>query len=247
MGTHRTVFKKEIVCEFAVPKKPSNKVIILCGGMPGHPSKKEIIEKFAQKGFWVFVPRYRGSWESFGKFLEKSPHKDILDVIDSVYKPIVDSWDKKKYSIKNPQIFVYGVSFGGPAALLVSKDKRVRKVIAMSPVVDWRVDFPDEPMDQLGVFLKQGFGRAYDYEMKDWIKLSNGELYNPITEIEKIDGKKVWILHAKDDSVVPFGPSEELAKIINCKLTLFKKGNHGLGKILFDKRRYFNKLIKWFK
>jgi esterase/lipase len=245
MEIYRTVFKKEIVSEFAIPEKQSNKVVIICGGMPGSPSKKEVIEKFAKKGFWVFAPRYRGSWESFGKFLKKSPEKDIIDVIESVGGPIKELWSGKVYRIKNPQIYIYGVSFGGPAAILVSKHKFVKKAIAISPVVDWTKDGKEEPMAPLGVFVKKAFGRAYDYDMNDWKRLSKGKFYNPITELEKIDSKKLWIIHAKDDTVVPYGPSVELAKKVKCKLTLFNKGNHGLGKRLFNSWFFFRKIKRW--
>jgi dipeptidyl aminopeptidase/acylaminoacyl peptidase len=80
----RTRFKKEIVAEFLPPARPRKrqKVIILCDGMPGMPRKQALMEFLAAKGYWVFYPRYRGSWESGGKFLQKSPERDILDVID---------------------------------------------------------------------------------------------------------------------------------------------------------------------
>ncbi|MEK7212119.1 MAG: hypothetical protein AAB686_00385, partial [Patescibacteria group bacterium] len=89
MHTYRTRFKKEIVAEFLPPlgRKPKkNRVIILCGGHPGTPSKPQIVEFWAKKGYWVFNPRYRGSWESSGTFLKYSPEKDILDVIGELPK-----------------------------------------------------------------------------------------------------------------------------------------------------------------
>ena len=82
------------------------------------------------------------------------------------------------------------------------------------------------------------------FEKKDWNNLARGEFYNPITETEKIQGKKLWIIHAKDDGVVPFEPSVELAKKVKCKITLYPKGGHDLGRILLNKRRTFKKIIK---
>ncbi|HXA84776.1 MAG TPA: hypothetical protein VNZ47_06875, partial [Candidatus Dormibacteraeota bacterium] len=86
----RTRFKKEIVAEFLPPIRPlkRQKVIILCDGMPSMPGKQQLMAFLAAKGYWVFYPRYRGSWESGGKFLQQSPHKDILDVIDELPKGV---------------------------------------------------------------------------------------------------------------------------------------------------------------
>ena len=71
--TFRTRFKHQIVAEFLPPTRPrkKQKVIILCDGMPSMPRKQALMEFLAAKGYWVFYPRYRGSWESGGQFLRK--------------------------------------------------------------------------------------------------------------------------------------------------------------------------------
>lgn len=244
---YRTVFKKEIISEFAIPKKESNKVLIICGGMPSSPSKKEVIEKFAKAGYWVFAPRYRGTWESYGKFLSKSPHLDIKDVIYGVYSEFTEMFDMKKFRIKNPQVYVLGVSFGGPAAILNSSDKRVKKILVISPVIDWRKESRVEPMDKLGKFVKRAFGRAYDYSDKDWDKLSRGGFYSPIDEIKNIDGKKIWMVHARDDGVVSYAPSEKFARLVQCKFTTMDKGGHGIGKKVLGNWFWFRRVKNWLK
>jgi esterase/lipase len=84
----RTRFKQQIVAEFVPPARPqgTQQVIILCDGMPSIPHKQPLMEFLAGKGFWVLYPRYRGAWESGGQFLEKSPHEDILDILDELPK-----------------------------------------------------------------------------------------------------------------------------------------------------------------
>ena len=64
----RTRFAKDIVTEFFPParKTKRQKVVIICGGMPGMPGSSYLLEFFSKKGFWVFNPRYRGTWESGG-------------------------------------------------------------------------------------------------------------------------------------------------------------------------------------
>lgn len=224
--TLRTRIKNKIIAEFVLPAKQSNKVIIICGGIFSYPAKKELMFFLSQKGYWVFVPRYRGSWESDGLFLDRSPHLDIIDVIDSLSTGFIDLWNNKKYKIQNPEVYLIGSSFGGPAVILASTDKRVKKAVAFSPVIDWRVESKLEPLDWLAEFGKIAFGNGYRFKQKDWNKLKNGKFYNPQAIVSKLDKNKIYIIHAKDDKVVCINPAIKFAKMLGCKITILKKGGH---------------------
>lgn len=226
MKTLRTRFRKEIVTEFLPPTKPSRKVIIFASGMPGVPSGKELLPFFAKKGYWVFLPRYRGSWESGGRFLKNDPTKDILDIIDGLPSGFTDLWNNKQYHVKPENIFIIGGSFGGPAALLASRDRRVTKVVALSPVVDWTAPMPDEPMDKLGRFLGPAFGNAYRFSMADWRKLMRGKFYSPVAHVHELDPKKILIIHAKNDLVVTWPAVRKFIKQLGCQSIVFKRGGH---------------------
>lgn len=236
----RTRFKKEIVCEFLPPARKSLKAVILCGGMPAYPAKKDLAIFLAKKGFWVFLPRYRGSWESGGKFLKKSPHKDIIDIIDELAKGFKSLWDGKIYKVKPARIYLIGSSFGGAAVLLASQDSRVVKVMAFSPVIDWRVESKEEPVDFMAKFVKLAFGNGYRFSQKDWNKLKTGKFYNPMSVARKIDGNKIFIIAAKDDKIVPIRPAKNFAKITKCKILLLKKGGH-LSMSYLAKPRFYKK------
>src|SRR5260370_31639610 len=79
----RTRFRQQILAEFLPPtrERKTQKVVILCDGMPSIPRKQSLAEFLAGKGFWVIYPRYRGAWESGGEFLEGAPHEDLLDIL----------------------------------------------------------------------------------------------------------------------------------------------------------------------
>src|ERR1700722_6684019 len=121
----RTRFKKEIVAEFLPPARPrkQDKVIILCDGMPSIPRKQALVEFLAGKGYWVFYPRWRGAWESGGRFFEHSPHEDILDVFDELPKQIKELAFGRTFRCSPSQIFIIGGSFGGAASILCSLDE----------------------------------------------------------------------------------------------------------------------------
>ena len=106
---HRTRFGGNILTEFLPPLRVGSgragrdKVIVLCDGMPSIPRKQELAEFLARKGYWVFYPRYRGSWESGGEFLERSPHLDILAVVDGLNREIRELAFGKRFRVRRGQ------------------------------------------------------------------------------------------------------------------------------------------------
>jgi alpha-beta hydrolase superfamily lysophospholipase len=231
----RTRIKKDIVCEFLPPVKRlvtrhrsriHNKVIILCGGMPSYPGKSAVPEFLSKKGYWTFVPRYRGTWESSGSFLKRSPHRDVLDVIDQLPRGFKDLWSGKTYKIKRAEIYLIGSSFGGAAAILASRDPRVRKAVALSPVTDWRVSSKTESVEKLMASTQTMFGDTYRGTKKNWNKLRGGVFYNPAHEIASIDGRKLLVIHAKDDKVVYAKTSIAFTRAAGAKLILLAHGGH---------------------
>jgi dipeptidyl aminopeptidase/acylaminoacyl peptidase len=244
--TFRTRFAKDIVAEFLPPARMTKrqKAIIICGGMPGVPSKHGLVEFFSKKGFWAFYPRYRGSWESDGIFLRKSPERDVIDVIDALPKGFTSLWDGKKYKVIPDGIFLVAGSFGGPAGILASRDPRVKKVVAISPVVDWRAPSMAEPLDRLEKFVHRAFGNGYRFGKREWSKLATGKFYSPVSHAKEIDGSKLLIFHAKDDESVRWNEVLEFARKTNAELKLFKKGGHlGSAHIV---EKYWRQIAKFF-
>lgn len=225
MDILRTRFHNDIVSEFIAPARPSTRVLILCYGMPGVPKDRATMEFWAKKGFWVFLPRYRGTWESGGEFLKDSPEKDILDVIDELPQGFTDLWSDKLYKVRPSKLYVFGGSFGGAAAILCSRDSRVTKAVSFAGVIDWEAK-SDEPMDVLGAFLPKGWGNAYRFSRKNWNRLSHNKFYSPLKEASSIDGTKLLLVQAKDDTCVPIGPTSKFAAQVGAKLITFRTGGH---------------------
>jgi dipeptidyl aminopeptidase/acylaminoacyl peptidase len=170
----RTRFANDIVAEFLPPSRPrkQQRVVILCDGMPGLPRKQPLAGWLAQKGYWVFYPRYRGAWESGGEFLARSPEKDVLDVISALQRPIREAAFGRVFNVTPDEIFVMGGSFGGTAAILCSLDPRVKRVVANCPVVDWsilRTALRAETTNRNYVaYLRDAFGQGYRLSEKNW-------------------------------------------------------------------------------
>jgi pimeloyl-ACP methyl ester carboxylesterase len=228
----RTRFKNEIVAEFLPPARirKKQKLIVLCDGMPSIPRKQSLSEFLAAKGFWVIYPRYRGAWESGGKFLAKSPHEDILDVLDELPKELEEIAFGKRFRLAPDQVFVIGGSFGGAAALLLSLDPRAKRVVANCPVVDWNILDKAEKAETSKVnyadYIRQAFGYAYRLSDANWRQLRSGTFYNPWQHRNEIDGSKVLMFHAKDDPNVPYERTRLFAELTGATLKSLERGGH---------------------
>ncbi|MGZ4815311.1 MAG: alpha/beta hydrolase family protein [Terriglobales bacterium] len=245
----RTRFKKEIVAEFLPPtrRRKQERVIVLCDGIPGIPRKKNLVQFLAGKGYWVFYPRYRGAWESDGEFLARSPHEDILDVINELPKGVTEVAFGKKFELSPEEVFVIGGSFGGAAAILCSLDSRVKRVIANCPVVDWSIARDSEKAEtnkDYVTYLRQAFGNAYRMPAHNWRKLYSGRFFNPMHHVHEIDASKILMFHAKDDPHVPAWSVESFAKKTDVKLKLLARGGHL--KTEFIVQKYWKEIEKFF-
>jgi dipeptidyl aminopeptidase/acylaminoacyl peptidase len=246
----RARFKKEIIAEFLPPARARKKqrVIILCDGMPSIPRKQGLCEFLAGKGFWVVYPRYRGAWESGGQFMERSPHDDILDVIDELPKGLEEIAFGQRFELTPHEIFVIGGSFGGAAAILASLDPRVKKVVANCPVTDWQILDTAEKFEtsreNYADYIRQAFGHGYRLTDANWEKLRSWSFYNPWFHRAEVKAAKVMMFHAQDDPVVPFAGSVRFAQQTGVVLKALKRGGH-IGTDLVV-RKYWRRIDAFF-
>jgi pimeloyl-ACP methyl ester carboxylesterase len=225
----RTRLARDIVAEVALPEHQTGRVVILAIGAPSGSSKKERIEFLTSQGLTVVYPRYRGTWESGGWFLAKSPAEDIRDVAQELAKAksCINLSTQTPVTLKVKEVILFGWSFGGPAVLLNTDLPLVSKVIAVSPVIDWSVDGPDEPFSEFVRYSREGFMGAYRVQRaQDWNKLVKTNFYNPVAHVKKINGSKVFIIHAQDDMVVPVDPVAPFAEKTGARYYLKPTGGH---------------------
>ena len=246
----RTRFREEIVAEFLPPGRTSEeqKLVILCDGMPSIPCKQPLAEFLSKKGFWVIYPRYRGAWESGGGFLEKSPHEDILDILDELPRGLEEIAFGRRFRLAPELVFAIGGSFGGAAALLLSLDARVNRVVANCPVVDWSILEESEKVEtckeNYADYIRQAFGNAYRFSDLNWHRLRSGNFYNPWQRKSDINGSKVLIFHAKDDPNVPYERTRKFAEMTGARLRTLRRGGH-IGTELVI-RRYWSEIKRFF-
>ncbi len=196
----------------------------------------------------MFYPRYRGAWESEGVFLQRSPHEDILEIVEELPRGVRDSGFGQKFSVSPDKIFVIGGSFGGAAAILCSLDRRVTRVIANCPVVDWSILSKSEKFEtsnkNYAAYIREAFGHGYRLPDKNWKKLRGGHFYNPIRHVGEIDPSKIMMFHAKDDPYVPWRSVDGFARSTGAKLKLLARGGHLRTELIV--RKYWPQISRFF-
>jgi pimeloyl-ACP methyl ester carboxylesterase len=236
-----------IVAEYLPPARKTRgrqKVVILCDGMPTMPQKHDLLRFLSRQGFWVFHPRYRGTWESDGIFLAESLERDVFEVMYRIGNGFADSWSGERTVLPEREYILLGSSFGGAAALLASGFTGISRVIVFSPLVDWTAESKAEPIDVLARFTEEAFGRAYQIHPRTWGRLKTGMFFNPMCEVARIKGAKVLIVHAKDDKVILPKPVQRFAKLTKSRLVMLKRGGHmGLNTIM--RLSHWNRIKKF--
>jgi len=71
--------------------------------------------------------------------MAKSPDHDIVDILDELPTELKEIAFGQRFRLAPDQVFVIGESFGGAAAILLSLDPLVKRVVANCPVVDWSI------------------------------------------------------------------------------------------------------------
>lgn len=141
-----------------------------------------------------------------------------------------------------------GGSFGGAAAILLSLDKRVRRVVANCAVTDWSIlgksEKAETSKENYVDYIREAFGMAYRLSEGNWNKLRSGTFYNPWHHRKEIDPSKILMFHAKDDPYVPYEGAQQFAKATGVKLRSFNRGGH----ISTDSiiRKYWTEIKKFF-
>ncbi len=220
----------DIVTEFLPPRSgKSDHAIVVCDGLPSVPSKRRVLEYWSKHGFWVFHPRYKGTWESAGKFLDHDPTDDILEVARILKNGISVPLPQKNFELHVTHVTVIGASFGGAAALLASLHPEVDKAVVVSPVIDWKEELyrPRQPLSDLREYIHTMFGEAYRFSDSDFDRLgADDQFFNPITHLQEYSPKKICIIHAKDDMIVSYHAVEKFLGAVPCTRRLVRTGGH---------------------
>jgi len=229
--------------------KDKRDTIILLAGFPGSNQKDEMMYFFYEKGFNVFFPRFKGTFQSEGKFLETNLVDDLLFFIKELKKVQAKNlWDMSKVHFKIGKINVVGDSFSGAIACgLCACSEDISKIILASPVLDYKkhnIDGDEQDLDALTLFVKRAYKNLYRYSFNSLQK----EI-NKFKEISpdfylKLLNKPILLFHDPNDRAVSIRHSKILfGNMKNCKI-IKTNTEHGFCRVL-DK--YSNLILDFLK
>jgi predicted esterase len=202
----------KIIADSYYLKENNKKAIVFCGGFPGSSNSSEVAEKYVQKGFIFVHPKYIGSWESYGLFSIENCKKTIIDFVNALRNKEVKTIFGEKFDLPIEEIFLVGVSFGASVALCAGAELDIKKIVALSPVINYQIqgngEYNEEKMENTEKFVLAGFENVYrGFREEDLVKGSF--VLNADNYFEKLKNKKILLLHGKNDSSVNFHRSEK--------------------------------------
>ena len=203
----------------------------------------------AQLGYGVLSIDFRGYGESGGERGRVVPREQVSDFSNSV------SYLAQRPDIDPDRIGIIGSSLGGSIAIMAAADDtRIKVCVAGCPIAngDSTLRLLYDTQEKYDQFLqrvekvRQSSGKIPRFDIVFIPEPLRGNLpkgtpmefsaatidgflsLNPKEVIAKIAPRPVFIIHAKDDHVVPVGEAEQLAKIAgkSCQLELIEKGDH---------------------
>jgi len=235
---------EDIFFEFLIHKNPSQAIILL----PGFPSSNnldEIMRFFYSKGYNVFFPRFKGSYQSKGEFMKDNPVEDIHKFINFIKNGKAKSlWDLKYKSFKITEFVIITGSFGCPIACgLSTKNNLISKIILINPVWDFRKhneNKDEQDLNKLIKFVKNAYLNLYR------IKFSNLEYQ--MRKFKEIDFNfysskihiPILVLYDPKDLTVSYKHTLNASKIIPLVTTLQHNMGHKFNKEIFE--RYWNNI-----
>lgn len=242
-------YYRDIFFEFILQDRRAD-VACFLPGFPSSNNYDSLMRFLYEKGFHVFTIRYKGSYQSKGRFLETNIIKDLLYFVENLKSGKVTSlWDLKEFSFKIRKKYLFASSFGGAIACgLVAKTNFFNKMVLFAPVWDFskhNKKYKEQDLKHLTEFTKRAFQNCYRFKFGDiQKKLERFEEVKLKKYIEKLN-IPVLVFHAHNDKTVSIHHSLNIIKNkSNVKLIKHDLG-HGPKTELLKKYWYkFNNFLK---
>lgn len=239
----------KIFFEFLVHKGKKDSIILL-EGFPSSNQRDYLMRFFYEKGFNVFFPRFKGSFQSEGVFLETDPVKDILYFIEKIKEGSAKNlWDMEDIMFSTGKINLIGSSFSGAIACgLSASSKEISRLVLASPVLDYEkhnIKGNEQDLDSLTMFVKRAYKNLYRFSFNSiQEKMNTFDKISPNFYL-KSNMPPTLIFHDPTDNSVSIQHAREIcSKLKNCQLVETEEG-HGFSEKLLDK--YSKKILNFLR
>ena len=186
---------------FSEPKNSKPTIIYFHGNSFDIGERAYKIKSYIDKGYGILILAYRGFSGNIGSPTEKNLYSD---------SKISVNWLKKKLSIDESKIILYGESLGTAVAIELAQNMNYKAVILEAPFTS----VSD---------IAQKMYRIYPVKYLIWDKFDNFAKINNLIS-------PVMFLHGKKDEIVPF----------NMGVKLYEKYHNKKDKVFIDEAMHNN-------
>ncbi|GEM_PF-6533945 len=221
----------DIFYECMVHDKIADTIILL----PGFPSSNKLdseIKFLYQKGYNVFFPRFKGSFQSKGFFLQNNIVRELKSFVDELKKgKITNLWDLEEMSFQTRNLILFGQSFSGAISCgLVAIEKSFDKLVLFSPVWDFKTHnkFNNEQnLNSLIPFVKRAYANLYRIKFDNLVEtVLKFKETRPAFYVKKIK-IPLMVLNDPDDKTASIKHSENMKKLFKDLKIIKHHGGHG--------------------
>ena len=230
-----------IFFDFILHDRTADAAIIL-PNFPSHNSYEKLMKFWFDRGYHVFVPRYRGTYQSNGKFLGKNVAEDMIEFVRNFDKGYIKNlWDGKKKTFKvHKKILIAGGFSGAIACGMAAKSNLFSHLILASPIWDFsshNSDGNEQDLAALIEFVSKSYKNCYRFSFKNLKRvLGKYKELHPNYYLPRLhDGNfPVLVFHDPNDKNVSFAKTKSvIERMPNVTLIEHYLG-HGLSDDLFS-------------
>jgi esterase/lipase len=236
-----------IFFEFLVQNNPADTILY----MPGFPytgDHDREIQFLYNKGYNVFWPKYPGSYQSKGKFLDRNLVNEFSKFIDSLKKgKVISLWDNSQIKFKIKKLILFGGSFSGAICSGLASKNKIDKMVLFSPLWDFSTHNEkkdEQDLDHLIPFVKRAYKNLFRFE---WNSLTNKikefPECNPKNYLKKLN-LPILVFHDPKDRTVSIRKTLEFEKKLpSMKLVKHNKG-HSSRRIMISKWKRIERFLR---
>ncbi|MCU0642390.1 MAG: hypothetical protein MUF61_02325 [archaeon] len=214
-----TAYFGSIFFDYILQDRMADAVFIL-PNYPSHNSYSKLAKLFYGRGYHVFVPRYRGTYQSNGKFLGKNVVDDMLAFMKNFEKGVIkNNWDGKKYTFKmNKRILLAGGFSGAIACGMAAKSNMFSHLILASPIWDFdshNSEGKEQDLSEMTEFVRKAYQNCYRFGFRNIKKvLAKYKEIHPDFYLPKLHHSKfpMLLFHDPNDKVVSFTKTKSVVE-----------------------------------
>lgn len=210
-----------VFCEIGVPDdtRRVRDAVIYCPGLPSGPTYPRLLRRLQAEGYVGVALRYRGTWESDGRFLERCPVADVRAVRTLLKRGVfTDLSSGTRIALRIRKVFLIGSSFGGYVALQALKETPIERAVLLAPVISMaelgdEPDWTEEENEPFARMLRDAWPQVYRYTTAGYRRLiTDGLCGSGHERLAKLRQKRLLIFHSRDDDVVNVNRSRRFVR-----------------------------------